>query len=95
VDFDPNLLDPYQRLIDVRLEGHGFQVPENQMLLRALQYLGYDLYPCRLCWNGDCDNCRFHYVDPADGEERSAKGCQTEVWPGMTITRLPARVRWP
>jgi hypothetical protein len=92
---DPSLLEPYERLVPVTVEGRTCLVPANNSLLRALQYLDYDLYPCRLCWNGDCDNCRFDYAHPETGEAVNARGCETEVFAGMRITRLPENVVWP
>ena len=71
------------------------RLPANNTLLRVLQYLDVDLYPCRLCWNGDCDNCRFVFADPDSGEEVSAKGCGTLVCEGMAVRSLPARAVWP
>src|SRR5437867_5474745 len=82
---DPQLLDPYEKLIQVMVEGASYEVPENNSVLRILQYLDVDLYPCRLCWNGECDNCLVTYVDPASGAEQVARGCETVAWPGMEI----------
>jgi predicted molibdopterin-dependent oxidoreductase YjgC len=95
VPIDPQLLEPYDRLISVTIEGRQLRVPENNSLLRVLQYLDVDLYPCRLCWNGDCDNCRFVYVHPKSGMEATAKACAPVVKEGMVIRRLPALAVWP
>src|SRR5947207_9534455 len=86
---DPTLLDPYDRLVSISVAGQTFQVPANNSILRVLQYLDVDLYPCRLCWNGECDNCRFAFVDPSTGQERMARGCESLVFDGLKITRLP------
>ena len=92
---DPTLLEPFDALIRVSIEGRPFDVPANNSLLRVLQYLDFDLYPCRLCWNGDCDNCRFSYLEPDTGEPHSEKGCQLVVCDGLTITKLPPDAVWP
>jgi hypothetical protein len=95
VPVDPQLLEPWDRLIPIRITGRTHLVPENNTVLRVLQYLDVDLYPCRLCWNGDCDNCRFTYRDPQNGEEVSAKGCGTVVYEGMEIVSIPVKAVWP
>lgn len=92
---DPQLLEPYDSLVPVTIEGRRYSVPANNTVLRVLQYLDVDLYPCRLCWNGDCDNCRFSYINPLSGAEESAKGCATLVALDLVITRLPAHATWP
>ena len=92
---DPELLDPYQRLIQIRVEGRDYEVPENNSILRMLQYLDVDLYPCRLCWNGECDNCFVTLEDPATLQETTARGCDTVGFDGMTILRIPKDARWP
>ena len=92
---DPSLLDPWEKLISVTIEGQRLDLPEKNTVLRLLQYLEVDLYPCRLCWNGECDNCRFTFVDPETHEELSAKSCLTEATDGMNITRIPVYALWP
>lgn len=95
VPVDLSLLDPFDKLIPVIVEGRPSSVPENNSVLRTLQYLDVDLDPCRLCWNSDCDNCIFRFVDPATGDEVAARGCETPVFAGMNITRLPENALWP
>lgn len=92
---DTSLLDPYDELVTVTIEGRRLDLPGNNNLLRLLQYLGVDLDPCRLCWNGDCDNCRFVFVDPTSGDETTAKGCEAQVVDGMCVVRIPTYAVWP
>ena len=92
---DPELLAPYDRLIDVTIEGRRCRVPENNTLLRVLQYLDVDLYPCRLCWNGDCDGCRSVILHPTSGAEVSVKACTTLVKDGMEVRSMPPLAIWP
>jgi len=95
VPIDPQLLEPYDELIPVSIEGRVYQVPANNTVLRVLQYLDVDLYPCRLCWNGECDNCRFSYTMPGQDDATSAKACATLIAPGMRIHQVPAKAAWP
>ena len=92
---DPSFLDPFDSIIHVTVEGTDFDVPSNNTVLRLLQYLDFDLYPCRLCWNGDCNNCTFDYMDPHTAQTRSAKGCETLVCDDLQITRIPDSAVWP
>lgn len=92
---DPSLLEPFERLVQICVQGREHAVPENNTVLRSLQFLDVDLYPCRLCWNSDCDNCRFDYIDPVSGAEVTARGCETTIWEGMSITRIPVNAVWP
>ena len=92
---DPTLLEPFDHLVAVTIEDRPFQVPANNTVLRVLQFLDVDLYPCRLCWNGECDNCRFTYLMPGQEEATSAKACATLVAAGMCIRQIPAKAVWP
>ena len=82
-------------LLRVSIEDRLCDVPANDTLLRALQHLEVDLYACRLCWNGDCDNCRFAFVDDQTGATLTTKGCLTNVTAGMRIVCLPRHAVWP
>ena len=92
---DPELLERYDRLIELSIEGRTYRVPENNNLLRALQFLDFDLYPCRLCWNSECDNCHFQYIDPQSQQEVVVRGCETNAFEDMRITRVPPNATWP
>ena len=89
VDGDTSLLEPFDHTVSVKIEGRTLDLPANNTLLRILQFLGVDLYPCRLCWNSECDNCRFDFVDEATGETTNARGCETILCEGMCITKIP------
>ena len=89
------VLEPYEKLVAFTIEGRRFEVPERNSILRVLQFLDFDLDPCRLCWNGDCDNCHVRYVDPASELEVTARGCETDVFADMRIARLPPGTLWP
>ena len=82
-------------LVSITVEERRCQVPADETVLRALQQLGIDLYACRLCWNGDCDNCRFVFVEPDSGQTLSAKACLTSVTPELQIINLPRNAVWP
>ena len=92
---DISLLEPFDRLIRVSIDGRSLELPSSNTILRILQYLDVDLYPCRLCWNGDCENCIVTWIDATTGQEVSDKSCITELVDGMRITKLPDEAVWP
>jgi hypothetical protein len=86
------VLEPYERLIPVTINGKVYEVPENNTLLRVLQHMRLELAYTKYCWNGDCRNCAFRYVSRRTGKEVEALGCQMRLFQNMTITRLPEGV---
>ncbi len=40
---DDALLEPYDKLVQIQILGRRFQVPENNLLLRQMQYLSEDI----------------------------------------------------
>lgn len=89
---ESSVLEPYEKLITVTINGRRYQVPENNTLLRVLQYMSLDLAYSKYCWNGDCRNCAFRYVSRKTGNEVEALGCQMRCFPNMVITRPPEGV---
>jgi hypothetical protein len=87
------LLEPYTKLIRITINGKPYDVPENNTLLRVLQYMNCDLAYTRYCWNGDCRNCAFRYISRRTGNEVEALGCQMRCFPNIQITQPPDGVR--
>ena len=81
------VLEPYEKLITITIEGRVYEVPENNTLLRILQHLSFEISYSRFCWNGDCHNCLFAYRCGA--EEKRALACRVKVTEGLEITGLP------
>jgi hypothetical protein len=89
------VLEPYEKLIPVVINGRTYEVPENNTLLRVLQYMNLELAYTKYCWNGDCRNCAFRYVSRRTGKEVEALGCQMRCFTNIQITRLPEGVNLP
>jgi hypothetical protein len=91
--FNPDLYDPFERLVTIELLGKKVEVPEKNRLLRCFQFLSMRTISMGdFCWNGDCANCQIWYreaEDPLD-RERTALSCRTTVIEGMVIIRLAA-----
>lgn len=86
------VLEPYDRLILVTINGKAYEVPANNTLLRVLQNMNLDLAYTKYCWNGDCRNCAFRYVSRRTGKEVEALGCQMRCFTNMVIVRPPEGV---
>ncbi len=89
------LLRPFERLIQISIQGNGFQVPENNTLLRCLQFLAPEgISYGRFCWNEDCHYCRVTY-DLGEGTlARAALSCKLMVSEGMRILETTAEIRY-
>lgn len=81
------IFEPYDRLIKITICGTEREVPENNSILRGLQFLDMEAISYGdFCWNGECINCQ---VWIRNGEkEKAVIACRTIVEEGMEITRL-------
>ncbi len=90
---DDDLYEPYSKLIPIYYRGKEFMVPENNTLLRILQFLNPEVAYGNYCWNGDCRNCMITIRRTEESQEVTAIACLTKVVPGLQIVRLPLGVR--
>lgn len=86
---DGDLYEPYGKLIPIYYRGKEYFVPENNTLLRCLQYLNEEVAYGNYCWNGDCRNCQIVIRRDPQGQEVTALACLTKVVPGLHIVKLP------
>ena len=85
------IFEPYDKLVDLSICGRTVAVPENNSLLRCMQYLRMsEVSNGDFCWNGECLNCEVRIA--ANGGERSAMACKTKVTPQMKIVSLSAEL---
>ncbi|HTH38231.1 MAG TPA: 2Fe-2S iron-sulfur cluster-binding protein [Pyrinomonadaceae bacterium] len=89
----PEIFEPYEKLIDVTVCGERRRVPENNSILRCLQFLEMEaVSDSELCWNGDCLGCQ---VWIKNGEnEKAVMACRTNAEDGMEIVRLSETIRF-
>ena len=79
------LYAPYERLIKISVLGKTVEVPENNILLRAFQFVSPDTIPYgRFCWNEECQYCRVVVVG-MDGRPRTVLSCKVLVREGMEV----------
>lgn len=91
---DESLLEPYDRLIRILVLGRALTVPENNLLLRQLQYVAPDIGSGRYCWNGECRYCEISYCKDGQGPEQGALACRIKGQQGMRLTKLAAEMRY-
>lgn len=81
------IFEPYDRLIEITLLGEKRLVPENNSILRCLQYLDAEkISEADLCWNGDCIDCKV-WIRSGD-KEKALMSCRTKAVEGMEIIRV-------
>jgi len=81
------IFEPYERLVNIKLLGIDREVPENNSILRGLQYLDMDAISYGdFCWNGECINCQV-WIKNGD-KEKAVIACRTNAEDGMEIVRI-------
>ena len=86
-----DLLDPYEKLVNVEILGKQVQVPEKNRLLRCFQYLSLNSISYGdFCWNGECTNCQIWYHEKGQTatNDKPTLSCRADVVEGMVITKL-------
>jgi len=86
--------EPYQRLIRILILGRAFEVPENNLLLRQMQYVAPDIGMGKYCWNAECRYCEIQYRRAPGEPEQAALACRIKGLPGMQVTRAAAEIRY-
>ncbi len=82
-----DIFEPYERLVKIELCGVTREVPENNTILRGLQYLDIEAISYgEFCWNGECLNCQV-WLKNGD-KEKAVMACRTDVQEGMEIVRI-------
>jgi hypothetical protein len=90
-----SLLRPFTRLVTIEVLGRTVDVPENNPLLRCLQYLAPEAISYgRFCWNEDCQYCRVVYDMGQGTESRAALACKLMVAEGMRTKEVSQEVRY-
>lgn len=89
------LYRPFARLVKITILGREFEVPENNVLLRCLQYLAPEPVSYgRFCWNEDCQYCRLSFDLGEGTKTRAALACKVIVEEGMRITEATPEIRY-
>ena len=90
---DANLLfGEYEKLLQVEVLGRPMEMPENNTLLRGLQFVvPQTISYGRFCWNGSCNNCTVT-VKRASGESK-ALACRMDACDGMHVTSASPEIK--
>lgn len=81
------IFEPFERLVTIKLLGVEREVPENNSILRGMQYLDMETVSYGdYCWNGECLNCQVQ-IKSGD-KEKAVIACRTNVEEGMEIVSL-------
>lgn len=81
------IFEPFERLVNIKLLGVAREVPENNSILRGLQYLDMEAISYGdFCWNGECINCQV-WIKNGD-KEKAVIACRTNVVEGMEIVKV-------
>ena len=89
------LLRPFSRLVTIELLDKEVDVPENNVLLRCLQYLVPEpISYGRFCWNEDCQYCRVVYDLGEGTPQRAAISCKLMVEDGMRVREVSQEIRY-
>jgi NADH dehydrogenase/NADH:ubiquinone oxidoreductase subunit G len=88
---DSEIFEPFERLIEIEIQGKTVCVPENNTLLRCFQYLSMETVSMGdFCWNGDCANCQVWLEGAA--KEKPVLACRTKVEEGMKVVRMSEEI---
>ena len=89
------LYRPYEKLIKITIMGREFEVPESNVMLRAMQFLAPEEIPYgRFCWNEDCQYCRVVYDMGEGTQPRTAISCKLMVKEGMRVIAMAQEIRY-
>jgi hypothetical protein len=91
---DYEIFEPFDKLISIKILGNEVSVPENNSILRCLQFLDMQaVSEADLCWNGECLDCQV-WIKNGD-KEKAVIACRTDACEGMEIVRVSEKVPLP
>jgi predicted molibdopterin-dependent oxidoreductase YjgC len=89
------LFRPFEKLVKITVKDRVVEVPENNMVLRALQYIAQEnIAYGRFCWNEECQYCRITYDMGEGTPSHTAISCKLMVVEGMRITQMDTELRY-
>ncbi len=87
-----DLYEPYDKLIPIEVLGKRLDVPENNILLRQLQYVAPDVGTGGYCWNAECRYCEIKYE--ISGRTMTGLACRVKAVPGFRVTKLAPELKY-
>lgn len=93
-NLNPDLFEPFDRMVAIEVLGRPVEVPDNNTVLRCLQYLStLSISYGNFCWNNDCGNCECDIVLPGKNAPVTKRTCCTKVREGMKIVKTSPKVK--
>src|SRR5438045_1337674 len=89
-----DLYEPYEKLVRIVILGRVFEVPENNLLLRQMQFVAPDIGMGRYCWNAECRYCEIEYCRDGGAASTPALACRLKGQAGMHITKAALEIRY-
>jgi hypothetical protein len=89
-----DVYEPFEKLIRIVILGRVFQVPENNLLLRQMQYVAADIGTGRYCWNAECRYCEIEYCRDGATTPAAALACRLKGMEGMRVTKAALEIRY-
>jgi hypothetical protein len=89
-----DLYEPWERLVRIVVLGRVLEVPENNVLLRQLQFASEEVGMGRFCWNAERRCCEVRYRMPGDAQEHSGLACRVRGTDGMRLTKVAPELRY-
>jgi hypothetical protein len=89
-----DLYEPYEKLIRLVVLGRRFDVPENNIVLRQMQFVSPDIGSGKYCWNAECRYCEIEYQRMPTDPATPALACRIKGLPGMRIVKAAPEIRY-
>ncbi len=89
-----DIYEPWERLVKIVVLGRVLEVPENNILLRQLQYGAEDVGTGRYCWNAECRDCEVRYRQADDAAEHTGLACRIRGTDGMRLLKVSPEIRY-
>jgi hypothetical protein len=88
-----DIYEPYEKLVRIVVLGRVFHVPENNLLLRQLQFVAPDIGMGKYCWNAECRYCEIEYCREPGAASTPALACRVKGLEGMRVTKAALEIR--
>lgn len=93
---NPKIYGHYERLVWINVLEQRFEVPEGIPLIRAFQFIQFELKAMQCDWSLFCFNdtigcCNFNML--TDGKPVLARACCQRVFEGLSVDALPEGCR--
>jgi hypothetical protein len=89
-----DIYEPFTKLVRIVILGRVFHVPENNLLLRQLQYVAPEIGMGKYCWNAECRYCEIEYCREPGGTPTPALACRVKGLEGMRVTKAALEIRF-